>query len=52
MSFVSFLEGDKKEGTRPSQVFGSVQIIPQGPSSLNCLPTMVVKAGIVTGDTL
>ena len=28
---MSFLEGDKKEGTRPSQVFGSVQIMPQGP---------------------
>ena len=28
---MSFLKGDEKEGTRPSQVFGSVQIIPQGP---------------------
>ena len=41
-----------------SQVFGSIQVIPQGPYCtqgpvfLNCLSTMVVKAGIVTGDTL
>ena len=28
---MSFLEGDEKEGMRPSQVFGSVQIISQGP---------------------
>ena len=27
---MSFLEGDKKEGSRPSQVFGSIQIVPQG----------------------
>ena len=28
---MSFLEGDEKEGSRPSQVFGSIQIVPQGP---------------------
>ena len=43
---------------RPSQVFGLIQIIPlgpywtQGPVFLNCLSTRIVKAGIVTGDTL
>ena len=40
---------DEKEGSRPSQVFGSIQIVL---SSLNCLSTMVVRAGIVTGGTL
>ena len=55
---MSFLEGDKKEGSGPSQVFGSIQIVPQGlhrtqgPVFLNGLSTMLVKAGIVTGDTL
>ena len=40
------------------KVFGSAQIVPQGPYRtqgpvfLNCLSTMVVKAEIVTGDTL
>ena len=44
--------------SRPSQVFGSIQIIPQGlyqtqgPDFSNSLFTIVVKAGIVTGDTL
>ena len=28
---MSFLEGDEKEVLRPSQVFGSIQIVPQGP---------------------
>ena len=28
---MSFLEGDEKEGPRPSQVFGPIQIVPQGP---------------------
>ena len=27
---MSFLEGDEKEGSRPSQVFGAIQIVPQG----------------------
>ena len=28
---MSFLEGDEKEKSRPSQVFGSIQIVPHGP---------------------
>ena len=28
---MSFLEGDEKEGPRPSQVFGPIQIVPLGP---------------------
>ena len=51
------LEGDEKEGSRPSQVFGSIHIVPQGPHRTQGpvffeLSTMVVKAGIVSGDTL
>ena len=53
---MSFLEGDEKEGSRPSQVFGSVQIEPQGPHGTQGPVffelTMIVRAGIVTGDTL
>ena len=30
VSGVSFLEGNEKEGLRPSQVFGLIQIVPQG----------------------
>ena len=49
---------EMKSRPRPSQVFGSIQIIPQARtghkvlSSLNCLSTMVVRAGIVAGETL
>ena len=50
---MSFLEGDEKEGSRPSQVFGSIQIVVHKVlSSLNSLSTMVVRTGIATGDTL
>ena len=58
MSEVCPFEGTKWLGSRSSQVFGSIQIIPQGPyrtqgpDFLNCVFTIVVKAGIVTGDTL
>ena len=55
---LSFLEGDEMEGSRPSRVFGSIQIVPQGPHRtqgpvfFELSISVVVKAGIVTGDTL
>ena len=54
---MSFLKGDKKKGSRTSQVLGSIQIVPQGPHRTQGLVFFELsiyngRAGIVTGDTL
>ena len=52
-----FLKEIKSRALEP-QFLGTIQVVPQGMtrhwvlSSFNCLSTMVVKAGIITGDTV
>ena len=53
-----FFKGDEKEGSRPSQVFGSIQIVPQGPHRTQGPVFFKLsiyngsQAGIVTRDIL